>query len=74
MHIATSVVNRILNVHQQIEMRAAPKPAPKAPEVVPSVPTPEATGPAIDQTLYKPPVPVDADPELAEAVALKGML
>lgn len=53
MHIATSVVNRILNAADDLEPpRAAPVPH------APAVPDPTAEGAAIDRALASPPGPV----------------
>lgn len=75
LHIATSVVNRIMNINDQLELNlSAPQPA-AAIDAVPNVPDAhETTGPAIDAALYAPTQPSDADPPLAEAIATKSLL
>lgn len=69
-HIATSVVNRIMNIADELETGA------ETPQVgpVPNVPAALPEGPALSAALYQPTQPVTAGPELAEALTLKGLL
>lgn len=60
-HIATSVVNRILNVHDDLESQSMR---------FPNMPEPLPTGEALDKKLAAPVEPVAASPEATEQVAL----
>lgn len=68
-HIATSVVNRILNVHAELKnaRNGFVPPAPNTPEPLPS-------GPELDRMLLAPVPPVDATPQVAQQVALNPLL
>jgi len=70
-NIASSVVNRILNINDEINRGQAQAQAASR-ENSPTVPDTSQTGPALEKALYSPPAPVDAPPEVADAVALKG--
>jgi len=64
--LATSVVNRILDVYDGLPPRVPPG-APAAPDPLPA-------GPALEQKLGAPQSPVDADPQTANAIALAPLL
>jgi len=72
-NIATSTVNRILNVADEITAGANLKSAP-TPRGAPNVPDTSRSGPAIDAALAAPTAASDAAPEIADAVALKGIM
>lgn len=68
-HIAQSVVNRILNVADGIEAkRAATALVDRAPNIAPP------QGEVLDAELGAPQPPVTADDQTADAVALKGLM
>lgn len=69
MHVAQSVVNRILNVADGLK---APPPA--AVDRAPAVAEPELEGELLTQELAAPAPPVTADDATAEQIALKGFL
>lgn len=69
--VATSVVNRILNVHDEIERGAVQSAEPAGP---PNVPDDNPLGAQLELALTRPPPQSDAAPDVAEAVALKGLL
>lgn len=71
--IATSVVNRILNVHEEIEAASVALPS-VSQASTPPVPNSQAAGATLDQSLAAPVQPVGGEPELADALALKGVL
>ena len=62
--LATSVVNRILNVHQGLPQRVTPG--------LPSSPEPLPQTEVLDAKLAKQKPPVDADQQTTEAVALSA--
>ena len=62
--LATSVVNRIMNIHDNLPQRAKPG--------VPSVPEPLPQNVAIDAKLEQQNPQVDADAQTADAVALSA--
>jgi hypothetical protein len=70
-HIAESVVNRILNLRDELGASRAPPPAPSAP---PAVPDPSGQGALLDAELDMQPPPVTADDDTAPAIALKGLV
>lgn len=61
--LATSVVNRILNVYEGV--------APKAAQGAPAAPA--GMGGELEAVLQAPKPPVDADPATAEAIALSPL-
>lgn len=68
-HIATSVVNRLLNVaHEVRTLRAAPV----APGL--NIPDPIPEGQALTQQLFTPPPAMDASPQVAQSIALAHLL
>lgn len=69
--IATSVVNRILNVHDEIKNGRQSSDVAPGP---PNVPNAEPLSQQLDLALASPPPASDAPPDVAEAVALKGLL
>lgn len=68
LHLATSVVNRILNVHDGIEAQRA-----AATDRMPEDPEAAAEGAALDQKLNAPQPPVTADDPTAAAIALRNL-
>lgn len=84
MHIAQSVVNRIINIANQVPQNSEPAPV----ELLPNIPDPTAQGAAIDQAINTPPgqsaMPVGGENAIvaaslegaspAEAVAVTGAL
>lgn len=64
--LATSVVNRILNVADGI--------APRGAEGAPAAPEPLASGAELEAQMAAPKPPVSADPETTEAVALAPLV
>jgi hypothetical protein len=68
-HIAESVVNRILNLRDELQ---APAPA-AVDSAPPAVPDPAGQGALIDAQLDMQPPPVTADDPMAEQIALKGL-
>lgn len=60
--MATSVVNRIMNVYAGVSEQAG--------SGVPAAPVPLGEGAALDMELEQPKPPVDADPQTASAIAL----
>lgn len=78
MHIATSVVNRILNAADEIE-RSRPQAAqePVAAPIAPTVPDPSVEGAALDSALQtQPPAmpPLEDDPASDTANAIEPIL
>ena len=71
MHVAASVVNRIMNAKAHIDASQA---ASNAADRAPNVPDSVALGGDIDAELNAPQAPVSAEPMLAEEIALKGLL
>ena len=72
--IASSVVNRILNVHEEVEARQAMA-QPLTQPSSPNVPDTAATGEALNQQLYQPTQPVSTDdPAIEDALTLKSVL
>jgi len=69
MHIASSVVNRILNVADGINAQR-PSNADRAPAAVPQ---PALEGAVLEQNLNAPTPPVTADDNTAQAITLKGL-
>lgn len=67
-HIATSVMNRILNLHDEIETARAPA-SDRSPALDPS-----GQGAVLDAALDTPAPPVTADDDTASAIALKGLV
>ena len=72
MHVAASVVNRIMNAHHQLNAQAA-APASRPPSS-PNVPDNTQAGVALDAELGAPQMPVTADEPLATDIATKGLL
>jgi hypothetical protein len=84
MHIAQSVVNRIINIANQVQPSSEPAPI----DLIPNVPDPTAQGAAIDAAISTPPgaaamPPGGEDAMLAaslegaspaEAVAVQGVI
>jgi hypothetical protein len=64
--LATSVVNRIMNVFDGLPPRVQPG-MPAAPDVLPE-------GQLLDQQIYSPKQPADADPQTADAIGLAPLL
>lgn len=73
-HIATSTVNRILNVADEIDSKGAPvMPVPTPPPPMPADPTLEGT--LLNSQLLQPAQPAMApDQDTANALALKGLM
>ena len=65
-HLATSVVNRIMNVAKQVQAMPVPTQSPQVPQA-------QAQGQAIDQQLATPPAAAEAPQGSDEAVALENM-
>jgi hypothetical protein len=73
MHIAASVVNRILNAHDEIQSGRAAAAATRAPQDEPSPPDPNLEGTMLNMQLMQPPAPSEApDDQTADAIALKA--
>lgn len=69
LHIATSVVNRILNVHDGIEAQRA-----TSTDRAPNDPMPAVESAVLEQRLNAPQPEVTADDPTAAAIALKGLV
>jgi len=65
-HIAESVVNRILNTYDEIELSRQPVEPPTMPEAPPTVPDPAVEGAVLQGELMQPSPPVSG-PELEQA-------
>ena len=65
-HLATSVVNRIMNVANRVQ-------AMPVPDKAPNIPNPTAQGQALDKALATPPQPVPAPAGSEEVVAMENM-
>ena len=63
--LATSVVNRIMNVHAGLP----PRPA----DGMPSAPEPTASGAVLDRKIAQPVQTADADPQIAQDIALGNL-
>ena len=61
LHIATSVVNRIMNLRDSVEPLVAPKPTP-------TIPDPSMEGGALDAQLLSPTPPVATGGDVAPVV------
>lgn len=64
-HLATSVVNRIMNVANRVQ-------AMPVPDAAPMMPNPARQGAALDQALNTPPQPVPAPVGSDELVAMEN--
>ena len=65
-HLATSVVNRILNVANRVQAMPLPTQAPQVPDA-------SRQGQAIDNQLATPPASAQAPPGTEEMVAIENM-
>ena len=65
-HLATSVVNRIMNVAKQVQAMPVPTQAPQVPDSA-------RQGQAIDQAIAQPPAAAAAPPGVDAVVAMENM-
>lgn len=64
--LATSVVNRILDIYDGLPPRVSPG--------MPAAPEPSSSGAQLEQQLQQPQPPVDAAPDIAQAIAIKPLV
>ena len=72
MHIAASVINRIMNVADELKNKERPASVVPAPSPKPVDPTLE--GQLLNEELLRPSPPVDAPSEIAQAIALNPLI